>query len=101
MKITDIIRAALDIIERHSEQPEVAVEPEVVAEPDVDELVIIQQLSGMPTDTGPNHVNAPEEFVAPIGASFPGGDGESQRKNPADIRADSISVYPTFSAPRR
>lgn len=100
MKITDIIRAALDIIERHNEQPEIAVEPEVV-EPEVDELVIIQQLSGVPTDTGPNHVNAPEEFVAPIGASFPGGDGESQRKNPADIRSDSFSMYPNYQAPKR
>lgn len=99
MKITDIIRAALDIIERQSGQPEVVAEP--VVHPEVDELVIIQQLSGLPGDTGPNHVNAPEEFVAPIGAAFPGGDGESQRKNPSDIRSDSFSMYPNYQAPKR
>ena len=105
MKITDIIRAALDIIERQAEQQDqpglapdiVAAEPEV-CEPAVDEIVIIKQLSGV---TGPNHVNAPNEIVSPIKAAFPAGDDVHASKHPADIRSDSFSMYPNYQAPKR
>ena len=101
MKITDIIRAALDIIERQNEQPEVTISPEPVAEPEVDELIIIQQLSGMPTATEPDYANAPAEIVAPIKAAFPSGDDMHYSKNPADIRTNAPSMYPGYQAERR
>ena len=116
MRITDIIRGILDQVDRNVEQKaqqsapvQVAVvEPEqpctqcgatpcaCSAEPDL--LSIIQQLAGVPVTTEPNHVNAPNEQVAPIGASFPGGDDVHSRKNPADIRTDAPSMYPNFQA---
>jgi len=107
MKITDIIRAALDVIERQSEEQQVFVEPAAkpvaviepeVCEPAVDEIVIIKQLSGMSADTGPNHVNAPGEQVSPIGAAFPAGDDMHHAKNPADIRTNAPSMYPGYQA---
>lgn len=101
MKITDIIRAALDIIERQADRPELEVEPVTateICEPEVDEIVVIKQLSGV---SGPNHVNAPHEQVSPIGAAFPSGDDVHASKNPSDIRSDSFSMYPNYQAPKR
>lgn len=107
MRITDIIRGILDHVDQEAEQQAqpVQVEPEIafagvpVEEPqeqETDFVTIIQQLAGLQTE--PNHVNAPDEQVAPIGAAFPGGDDVHQRKNPADIRTNAPSMYPNYQA---
>lgn len=46
------------------------------------------------TGTDIQYANSPNEEVAPISASFPSGTDIHHSKNPADIRADSISMYP-------
>ena len=107
MKITDIIRGILDLtdaamVAQQPEEPEVAVvvgEPEV--QPEEDLLAVIQQLAGIEEPCEPEYANAPVEIVSPIGAAFPGGDGESQRKNPADIRTNAPSMYPGYQAEKR
>jgi hypothetical protein len=114
MRITDIIRGILDQVDatvgRQQEEP---AQPDVVItapqeepcsceqEPKSDLVAIIQQLAGLPVATEPDYANEPVEVVQPIGAAFPGGDGESQRKNPADIRSNSVSMYPSYQAEKR
>ncbi len=106
MRITDIIRGVLDIVDAGSTstQPE----PDAIAvlaqqpdpEPDVDLLAVIQHLAGV-EPAEPEYQNEPCEKIAPIGAAFPAGEDMHSPKNPADIRADSISMYPAWQAEKR
>lgn len=106
MKITDIIRAALDIIEKTQSVEEPATEPvQVAAEPDadcceptVDELIVIQRLAGTAGATEPDYANEPEIIVAPTQAAYPSGDDMHYSKNPADIRTNAPSMYPGYQA---
>jgi hypothetical protein len=96
MKITDIIRSVLDIIdgaEPPAQEPTVAVAIEV--EPQ-EQLADMQRLAGILAE--PEFANEPNEIVAPTGAAYPAGDDVHYSKNPADIRADSISMYPAWQA---
>lgn len=99
MKVTDIIRGVLDLIDRTERHEEPAVAVQVAVAKPVDDLDIIQQLAGLEKHT--EYANEPAEIISPIGAAFPGGDDVHQRKNPADIRADSISMYPDWLARKR
>ena len=96
MKITDIIRGVLDLIdgaEAPEQTPAIAVAVEV--EPQ-EQIADMQRLAGILAD--PEFANEPNEIVAPVGAAFPAGDDVHQSKNPADIRADSISMFPAWQA---
>jgi hypothetical protein len=122
MKITDIIRGVLDLVDA-TEAPaqpapdaiaalaiapdepvmQIAMEPE---SPEPDLLAVIQQLAGLEApeaDCGvqTQYANEPSEVVAPVGAAFPGGDDMHSRKNPADIRTNAPSMYPGFQAEKR
>jgi hypothetical protein len=121
MRITDIIRGVLDLVDA-TEAPvqpapdaiaalavapdepvmQIAVEPE---SPEPDLLAVIQQLAGLEpeADCGvqTQYANEPSEVVAPVGAAFPGGDDMHSRKNPADIRTNAPSMYPGFQAEKR
>lgn len=106
MRITDIIRGILDQVDLAVDQkahepvappPVIAVAPiEEPVEQNPDLLAIIQQLAGLSTE--PEYANEPQEMVAPLGASFPGGNDMHNRKNPADIRTNAPSMYPGYQA---
>lgn len=97
MKVTDIIRGVLDLIDgAENPQPEPVVA--VAIDTDVDqELSDMQQLAGI-LGVEPEYANEPNEIVAPVTASFPAGDDVHQSKNPADIRSDSLSMFPDWQA---
>lgn len=96
MKITDIIRGVLDLIDgAESPEQEPAIAIAVDVEPEA-ELMDMQRLAGILAD--PEFANAPDEIVAPMGAAYPAGDDVHQSKNPADIRTDSISMFPDWQA---
>lgn len=100
MKITDIIRQVLDIVDAAEEQ----VEPVMVAEPtaEPDALIRIQQIAGLlPTDDSAEYSNTPQERTAPVTAAFPSGDDVHHSKNPADIRTNAPSMFPGFQAGMR
>lgn len=107
MRITDIIRGVLDLVdlgtkeEQPAEQPMDAMVMIVQDPPAPDELAIIQQLAGLEQTLQPEYANEPNEIVAPLGAAFPGGDDMHHRKNPADIRTNAPSMYPGFQAEKR
>jgi hypothetical protein len=121
MKITDIIRGVLDLVDATEApaQPEpdaiaaLAVAPDPVMQiamepesPEPDLLAVIQQLAGLDApeaDCGiqTQYANEPNEVTAPVGAAFPGGNDMHSRKNPADIRTNAPSMYPGFQAEKR
>ena len=99
MRITDIIRGVLDVIDR-AEAPEpemvIAVEPEV--NQDDAELVRMRQIAGLLGTGETEYSNSPEERVAGVDAVIASGDDVHRNKHPSDIRADSISMFPNFQA---
>lgn len=95
MKITDVIRNILDIIDGAEDQPDQSVDAIVVVEPQTD-LAVLQQLAGLSQE--PEYANEPNEIVAPLGAAFPNGDDMHHSKNPADIRTNAPSMYPGYQA---
>ena len=98
MKITDVIRGVLDLIdgaEAAEAEPTIAIAVDVQPE---EQIMDMQRLAGILAD--PEFANEPNEIVAPVGAAFPAGDDVHQSKNPADIRADSISMFPDWQARR-
>lgn len=100
MKITDIIRQVLDIVDAAEEQVEPAMVAEPTAEPDA--LIRIQQIAGLlPTDDSAEYSNTPQERIAPVAAAFPAGDDVHHSKNPADIRTNAPSMFPGFQAGMR
>lgn len=111
MRITDIIRGVLDLADMAGAASQSVAAPVVVsvgeptaesdpAEPDM--IAVLKQLAGMEADCGaeavPEYANEPKETVAPVTASFPGGDDVHARKNPADIRTNAPSMYPGYQA---
>jgi hypothetical protein len=98
MKITDIIRGVLDVIDRAEEpEREPAVALAIQVEPEA-ELMDMQRLAGILDVEEPEFANEPNAIVAPVGAAFPAGDDVHYSKNPADIRTDSISMFPNWQA---
>ena len=98
MKITDIIRGILDVIdsaEAPEQQPIVAVALD--AEPEA-EIADMQRLAGLLDFEEPEYANAPVEIVSPVTAAFPAGDDVHQSKNPADIRTNASSMFPAWQA---
>ena len=95
MKITDIIRSVLDIIDGAEAPAEPVVAVEIAAEPEAD-VMDMQRLAGILAD--PEYANGPNEVIAPVAAAFPAGDDVHHSKNPADIRTNAPSMFPGFQA---
>lgn len=124
MKITDIIRRVLDIVDLGDQEatnpqitgismpctgispgeriPTTDLETELMVGIEgipTDELAIIQQLAGLEPEVEPvGYANEPDIIVAPLEASFPAGDDMHHSKNPADIRTNAPSMYPGYQA---
>lgn len=96
MRVTDIIRQVLDIVDAAEApaEPEIEIAVEPIGIPEPDEVAMISALAGLE----PGYANEPAEVVAPLQAAFPGGDDVHQKKNPADIRSNSFSMFPDFQA---
>jgi hypothetical protein len=95
MKITDIIRSILDIVDGAQAPTEPVIAIKITAEPEAD-LMDIQRLAGILAD--PEYANEPNTVVAPMAAAFPAGDDVHHAKNPADIRTNAPSMFPGFQA---
>lgn len=100
MRATDIIRQVLnmiDAIETNAAQGKV-VEPEVSVEISAgtdDELARMKQIAGLLGSSETEYSNQPQERIASIEAvTTDAGGGVNGPKHPADMRSDSISMYP-------
>ena len=95
MKVAEILRAVADIIDLA--QPDAEQEQPVVQAVDVDqqdqEIDQLAKLAGITQAS-----TTPAEEVFPVSASFPAGTDMHRSKNPADMRSDSVSLYPGYGA---
>lgn len=105
MRATDIIRQVLNMIDAidtnaaqgamHSEPAEISIELDA-GEPD--ELARMKQIAGLLTGPGETqYSNEPQERIAGVeSVTTDAGGGVNGPKNPADIRANSVSMYPNY-----
>lgn len=105
MRATDIIRNVLDLIDQidcPAEEPAVAVAVTPVEEPvqtGVDSNRFKQIFDILSAERSQMYDNSPAEAVAGIeSVTTNAGGGVNGPKNPADIKSNSISMYPNFQA---
>jgi hypothetical protein len=101
MKISDIIRTVLDLVDA-AEQPVqariTAVDTDQPVANDDSDLVRMKQIAGLlDTHARENFENEPNEKYSGIEAVLASGDDVHKSKNPADMRSDSVSMYPMYS----
>jgi Trp operon repressor len=98
MKVQDIIRSVLDIIDQAEQQqkPSMTVDIVATAQEGDDELRRIQQVVDLLTgNERPTLANSPDERYAGIDAvTKDAGGGVNGPKHPADIRGEHPSLYP-------
>lgn len=97
MKVTDIIRSVLDIIDNVEAPPEPQISLAIEVNPQ-EELQDMQRLAGLLDTPEVEYANEPHAVVAPMAAAFPAGDDVHHSKNPADIRTNAPSMFPGFQA---
>jgi hypothetical protein len=105
MRATEIIRGVLDLIDQldcaqQSEPEVVAIAPvEEPVQTGVDNNRFKQIFDILSAERSQMYDNSPAEVVAGIeSVTTHAGGGWNGPKNPADIRADSVSMYPNFQA---
>lgn len=98
MKVAEILKGLIELVAAE-QQKDNAVQAQVVIakqEEDTDqELEHLRKLAGFDAST------KPDVHVYPLSAAYPAGDDVHYSKNPADIRADSISMYPGYQAEKK
>lgn len=108
MRIQDILRGLLDIIDR-AEQPQ---EPVVVLGKQAtgqdspftrtgqeDDIRRFKQIVDLADDNDKEFSNSPNEKYADVASvTTDAGGGVNGPKHPADIKGNSVSVYPNFLA---
>jgi hypothetical protein len=55
---------------------------------------LLDFIDGVEANKEPEYSNQPNEVVVPVATIVAGGTDLNAPKNPADIRADSVSMYP-------
>ena len=105
MRASDIIRGVLDMLDNieSAQNPTVSIsinaEPHpaepIDQEPLPDELARIKQIAGLMKNDAQTYANEPSEQIADIeSVTTDAGGGVNGPKHPADIRSDSLSMYP-------
>jgi hypothetical protein len=99
MRATDIIRNVLDLIDQidHTEQPAIDLAPTDTECSDDESRRFGQIIDLLTTDYQQMYNNSPAEVIAGIDSvTKDAGGGWNGPKNPADIRSDSVSMYPNY-----
>lgn len=97
MKITDIIRSVLDVIDNAEAPAEPALAIAVEVDPKQEQRDMLR-LAGILDHEEPEFANEPNTIVAPMSAAYPAGDDVHHSKNPADIRTNAPSMFPNWQA---
>lgn len=98
MRATDLIRSVLDLIDQIEQQP-TEISPDAAEIPLDDDVRRYQQIAGLLDTEAKCLANEPAEAYADVAAvTVNAGGGPNKPKNPADIRGDSVSMYPNFQA---
>lgn len=105
MKATDFIRQILDLIDgfdnqKLAQQPQdlsIEITASPVTIPASDEIARFKQIVDLVGQDTAQYSNEPCEKIADIAAvTSDAGGGVNGPKHPADIRANSISMYPNY-----
>lgn len=97
MKVTEIIRTMLDVIDKiEDQQPEQPVEELGYTDQDIKRF---QQIAGLTTDK--QYSTTPNEQYADVDAvtNQAGADGWQGTKEPEDIRGTTFRIYPSKDRP--
>jgi hypothetical protein len=100
MKVSDVIRSVLDILDSDVPEPAPAVTVQAVVQDgnDSEQLERMKQIAGLLGNKDGDYSNSPEEKYATIDDVMNHGDDVHKPKNPADIRTNAPSMYPGFQA---
>lgn len=107
MKVVDIIRGVLDLLDKEDRpvhaQGTIVLGPkpdtaEIDQVNDENELLRLKQIAGLIGSGDTEFSNSPEEKVAGIDAVIQSGDDVHRSKHPSDMRSDSVSLYPMYQA---
>lgn len=94
MRATEIIRNVLDLIDQ-VENCNTAEEPALIIQTDVIDNGFDQIMDLLSNEYKQMYDNSPSELVSGIDSvTTNAGGGWNGPKNPADLRADSVSMYP-------
>lgn len=103
MRATDIIRGVLDLIDRvECNQPPEATEFEITSNQDtvhtgIDVNRFKQIFDMLSAERHQTYDNSPNEVISGIDSvTVNAGGGWNGPKHPADIKADSVSMYPNY-----
>jgi len=106
MRATEILRTLLDVIDGMEQANPAPVQhvtvainadaqPEADAAPLPDELARIKQIAGLMRNDAQTYANEPSEQIADIDAvTVDAGGGVNGPKHPADIKSNSLSMFP-------
>ena len=102
MRATDIIRGVLDLIDQvecaqeiPADQPTIEVEPQIQTGVDTNRFKHVFAMLSAERASPAMYDNSPNNTVADItSVTKDAGGGWNGPKNPADIRADSVAMYP-------
>ena len=86
MKIAELLKTFNELMSTSSSSPQ----EKII---DRDEMPDILILSGIGKAT-----TEPDEHYFPLSSAYPAGDDVHHSKNPADMRSDSVSLYPGYGA---
>lgn len=104
MKIADVIRGVLDMLDRaetiDGDEHEIIVKPVDTAPEHTDdsELLRMRQIAGLIGQGEVEYSNSPEEKYAGVDAVTASGDDVHKSKHPSDMRSDSVSLFPGLGA---
>ena len=105
MRVSDIIRGVLDLLDREVAVPAPAPEVVVKVDPQMDnmptddeQLERMKQIAGLIGNDDGDYSNSPEAKYATIDDVMNHGDDVHHPKHPADIRTNAPSMYPNFQA---
>lgn len=102
MRATDLIRGVLDLIDQidcQQPDPVVTVEPEEIVQTGVDTNRFDQIIDLLTSEYHQMYDNSPAEVIAGIDSvTTKAGGGWNGPKNPADLRSNSLSLFPGYQA---
>ena len=95
MKITELIRGILDIIDAEAEEQSAGPTANVTITAQDGDINRLKQIAGLGSDETNTYANEPSVKVADITAvTTDAGGGMNGPKDPADIRGSTMAMYP-------
>lgn len=97
MKIAELLRTIADIVDAENSKQDISImtineipTAEETSNHDIDQIAKLAGIAKASTN--------PEVHVFPLSSAFPAGDDFHFSKKPSDMRSDSVSLYPSFTA---